>query len=123
MCMTASAPATISARLLDWSSAPSIHVTPHCSGCGRRVRARTCQPASMACRISAPPTKPVAPVIAWVTVIGRCFFLRHAELVSPSLARPQLVSAHVCTPVTNAQLVCPLLLAKKHISLYHNLVH
>src|SRR3546814_4326445 len=32
----------------------------------------------------------------------------------------QLGRAHVCTPVTNAQLVCRLLLEKKHKTIKHN---
>src|SRR3546814_19355384 len=53
-------------RISDWSSdvCSSDLVTPSTGCCGRRVRARMCQPAATARRSVARPTKPVAPVLA-----------------------------------------------------------
>src|SRR3546814_3217510 len=60
-------------RISDWSSdvCSSDLVTPSTGCCGRRVRARMCQPAATARRSVARPTKPVAPVMARMGVIIR----------------------------------------------------
>src|SRR3546814_7158982 len=45
-----------------------------------------------------------------------------AALAAAFLAQPAIGRAHVCTPVTNAHLVCRLLLENTKPNLHHNLV-
>src|SRR3546814_9517315 len=91
---------------------------------GRRLSARPPCRGSGRCGRSAPPRAPPSPRRrAARTTPGTCRRASRTPRTPPRPARGrrgQIGRAHVCTPVTNAHLVCRLLLDKKHflLSLY-----